>query len=484
MHPRHLLTVVLLVAGGLARAADLNVITAVGVKDEGAAVVLTIQGSRAPNFTTFSMADPPRFVIDLSETKFQGVQEDIIPSDGLVKLVKNLSYGSDATSIARVMLAFTVDVDPPDVSTRGTALVVRVARPAGAAMPVADAKATKAKEEADQKAAEAARAEAAKQEAQAKADAEKRAKHEAARAEESRKAQEDAARAEAEKAAQARAASEQRAKEESARAEAGKKGGEDAARAAAEQKANEQEELRKAREAYEQERQAAVQKEQAEAEAKAREETEAKARAEAEAKAQAKSRPEPVRASRKTAEPVAEPAAVAAAEPAPAPEPEPEPAAEPAPTAAEPVATAARATLREVGFRQTAGGSRIFVRTSPPPRFTIQDVGENTIRVTLENTRATRGNDLRFLDTSFFPSAIALVTPKRVGSSYVLDVRMRERVPYQQRIEGDTLAIDFERPSAAAAPGATAGVATGADGNLAIPAAADGAPASAPATLQ
>jgi hypothetical protein len=97
---------------------------------------------------------------------------------------------------------------------------------------------------------------------------------------------------------------------------------------------------------------------------------------------------------------------------------------------------APRAQLREVGFRQLPGASRVYVRTSVTPRFTIQDVGENVIRVELENTRATRRNDLRHLDTSFFPSAVAVVTPARRGASYVLDIKLRERVPYQQRIEG------------------------------------------------
>jgi hypothetical protein len=64
MRPRHLLALVLAFAGSARAAGSLNVVTAVEVKDEGAAVVLQVTGSRPPNFTTFSMADPPRFVID------------------------------------------------------------------------------------------------------------------------------------------------------------------------------------------------------------------------------------------------------------------------------------------------------------------------------------------------------------------------------------------------------------------------------------
>jgi hypothetical protein len=90
------------------------------------------------------------------------------------------------------------------------------------------------------------------------------------------------------------------------------------------------------------------------------------------------------------------------------------------------------------------------VRTSATPRFTIQDVGENTVRVELENTRVAKRNDTRHLDTSFFPSAVALIAPSKRGSTYVVDIKLKQRVPYQQRIEGDVLAIDFERPGAPA----------------------------------
>ena len=138
-------------------------------------------------------------------------------------------------------------------------------------------------------------------------------------------------------------------------------------------------------------------------------------------------------------------------------------------------AVPSQAQLREIGFRQLPGASRVYVRTTVTPRFTIQDVGENVIRVELENTRATRRNDLRHLDTSFFPSAVAVVTPAHRGSSYVLEIKLRERVPYQQRIEGDMLAIDFERPAASGAlPVAGTTPAEGGDGAERVPAALEG----------
>ena len=57
-----------LLAGGSVRAApaDPNLVTKVEVKGQGGATTIAIHGSRPPNFTTFSMVDPPRFVIDLA----------------------------------------------------------------------------------------------------------------------------------------------------------------------------------------------------------------------------------------------------------------------------------------------------------------------------------------------------------------------------------------------------------------------------------
>ncbi|HYQ81493.1 MAG TPA: hypothetical protein VEP68_08330, partial [Anaeromyxobacteraceae bacterium] len=119
---------------------------------------------------------------------------------------------------------------------------------------------------------------------------------------------------------------------------------------------------------------------------------------------------------------------------------------------AEALAPTAPNQVREVGFQQLPGASRVFVRTAQEPHFTIMEAGENVIRVELANTRVKRRNDTRFMDTSFFPSAVALVTPKREGSTYVVEIKLKERVPYQQKVEGDMLAIDFQRPAGLSAP--------------------------------
>ena len=100
-----------------------------------------------------------------------------------------------------------------------------------------------------------------------------------------------------------------------------------------------------------------------------------------------------------------------------------------------------------LGFKQTATGSRVFVRLRATPRFSVSEPQEKLVRVEFPNTRVPLRNDLKALDTSFFPTAVAKVTPVRQGKSYVLEIRLRERVAWQQRIDGTTLSLDFDRPA-------------------------------------
>ncbi len=51
---------------------NLNTITSVSVRGGTVEIV----GTKKPNFTTFTMTDPPRLVIDISEAVFSGVKED------------------------------------------------------------------------------------------------------------------------------------------------------------------------------------------------------------------------------------------------------------------------------------------------------------------------------------------------------------------------------------------------------------------------
>ncbi len=433
-----------------AAAVDLNVISAVEVSDAGAEVVLTVKGTKRPSFTTFSMADEPRFVIDFSESRFEGVAAELSGAGGIVKAVKNLSYGSDASAIARVIIVFTTEVDPPAIEDSGTGLVVRIAKPAGAAAAVAAAPPpaaepdAKAQQEAEARARADADAKAAA-EAQAKADADAKAKADA----------EEKARADAEAKAKADA-------EAQARADAKAKADAEAqAKADAEAQARMDADARAKADADAKAKADADAKARADADAKAKADAEAQAKADADARAKAKADADAPTA-QEDAEQKALEAEIAAAREA-------EVAAaregKPAGDVERLSADAPPARLREVGFKQLPGVSRVFVRTSDAVQFRVTDVDDQTVQIEVENTRATRANDLRFLDTSFFPSAVQMIEPSRQGTSYVLTVKLRQRVPYAQKVVGDMVAVDFQRPPSAATaePAATPAPAGGAE---------------------
>src|SRR5690349_13465886 len=85
----------------------MNTITQVTVK--GASI--EIVGSKKPNFTTFTMADPPRLVIDISEATFAGVPDEIPVGNGTITAIRTASYGSDSAAIARVLIGFEKEVE-------------------------------------------------------------------------------------------------------------------------------------------------------------------------------------------------------------------------------------------------------------------------------------------------------------------------------------------------------------------------------------
>jgi colicin import membrane protein len=282
---------------------ELNTITA--VKVNGGAVEIT--GTKKPNFSTFTMTDPPRLVIDVSEAILKGVPEETRVNNGLITGLRSANYGSETSYIARVLIGYERDVET-DIQVTGNTLVVTVldgagprvaqalptpeqptptgtpgtlvaearpgtqqANPAGQQVASATPQATSAQQ--DKAALEKAQAEAAaaKKAEEARLKQEEVARAEAAKkAEEDRRKQEEVARAEA-----AKKAEEERRAQELAAAEEKKRKIEEA-RAAAE--ARKQEEADEKKRKLEEARAAAETRKQAEAEEKKRKAEEAEAR--------------------------------------------------------------------------------------------------------------------------------------------------------------------------------------------------------------
>ena len=63
---------ILLLGPASAGAAQANVVSSVDVADQGGASTVSIRVSGPPSFTTFTLVDPPRFVVDVSDATFGG----------------------------------------------------------------------------------------------------------------------------------------------------------------------------------------------------------------------------------------------------------------------------------------------------------------------------------------------------------------------------------------------------------------------------
>ena len=432
-----------MVALAQAPAADVNTITAVQVNGGTVSII----GTKKPNFTTFTMTDPPRLVIDISEAVFSGVSEEVLVGNGTVTGIRTASYGAETSAIARVLIGYEREVET-DIQANGNQLVVRVAggggqavaqapaapveQPAVAAQPTTDGTAAQAAAaaEADRQAQEKAAAQAAAR-AQQDADAERK-RQEEARAETQR--QEEAARA-----AQAQAAEEKKRQEEAARVAA--KGAEEerraAAQAAAEEKKRQQEEARASAKSAEEERRASAQaaaEEKKRQAAAAAEERQAAAAAAAEERRQ---RQEEARASRDSRKQET----VAMAEP-----PRERPRREVSGGSDASVEVSSRRKrMTLVGFQQQSGASRVFIRTNEPVRYTASEDGRAVV-VELENTRIDQNNNTRPLDTSFFSSPVTRVEADSAGRAVRVTIQLRDAVPFQARQEGNLISLDFQRP--------------------------------------
>ena len=111
---------------------DANTITKVEIRGSTVEII----GTRKPSFTSFTMTEPARLVIDISEAVFSGVPEQI-PGGGTVSWIKTASYGSDASAIARVLIGFSKEVET-DLTSGGNKLVIKILDGAPAAVARAD----------------------------------------------------------------------------------------------------------------------------------------------------------------------------------------------------------------------------------------------------------------------------------------------------------------------------------------------------------
>ena len=85
---------------------------------------VSISASAPPNFTTFTMSNPPRLVIDVAEASVKGVPTDINVGQNDIVAIKAMNYGTGNAAVARIMITYTKGIDT-DILTNGSNIVVR-----------------------------------------------------------------------------------------------------------------------------------------------------------------------------------------------------------------------------------------------------------------------------------------------------------------------------------------------------------------------
>jgi type IV pilus assembly protein PilQ len=103
-----------------------NRITALKIERDAAQTVLKIEGSRAPVFSVYTLQEPLRLVVDVSQGDVSRLETPIDVDDGVLTKIVAAQYGEGPRAVGRVILGFLRRV-PYDIRAEGTALVVRLA---------------------------------------------------------------------------------------------------------------------------------------------------------------------------------------------------------------------------------------------------------------------------------------------------------------------------------------------------------------------
>ena len=138
----------------------------------------------------------------------------------------------------------------------------------------------------------------------------------------------------------------------------------------------------------------------------------------------------------------------------------------PGPTGKNPLPAAPKAGLFLLwtGFQMTATGSRVFLQTTQPVQFDLDEgkvgkSGKSTLAVRLEGCRVHMANNRRRIDTRFFATPVAGVSAKQKGRNVEVRIALREAasaVPHSEPGPDGTQFVVLDFPPGKATPEPTA----------------------------
>jgi len=104
--------------------------------------------------------------------------------------------------------------------------------------------------------------------------------------------------------------------------------------------------------------------------------------------------------------------------------------------------------LNWVGFQQFQEVSRVFVRTTEPVKYRVDNSRAGMVALILENCRSPLYNNQRPLDTRHFKSPVTYVSTKVIegpSPSIRIEIRTPDKVPFKTVQSDNFLALDFQR---------------------------------------
>ena len=104
--------------------------------------------------------------------------------------------------------------------------------------------------------------------------------------------------------------------------------------------------------------------------------------------------------------------------------------------------------LSTLGFQQFQDASRVFVKTTEPVNYQLDDSKPGVVVLLLENTQVSKRINTLPLDTRYFRSPVRLVTVEIIeGASPTtkIVISLREDAAFQEVRKDTMLALDFSR---------------------------------------
>ena len=117
------------------------------------------------------------------------------------------------------------------------------------------------------------------------------------------------------------------------------------------------------------------------------------------------------------------------------------------PTSAENLAGELR-DLSALGFQQFQDASRVFVKTTEPVNYQIDDSKPGVVALLLENTQVSKRINQLPLDTTYFESPVRMITVEIIeGASPTtkIVISLREDAAFKEVSKDTMLALDFSR---------------------------------------